>query len=117
RDSGRIWVCDVTGRKLLATLNATGTPSSLAVCSSRPLLATAAVSPRIEMWDLPAGKPVHLKRPDYAQNWSRAVRVAYSPDGKAVATVRRDGSMFLWDAVTRQPRFVLQRSWSHGWPE
>jgi WD40 repeat protein len=80
---------------------------SLEDCASLVELATGRVVRRFE-GDTAARK----RRAEAAQKWARGqaevTAVAFSPDGKFVATGEADNQAIVWDAVTARPLHILK---------
>jgi serine/threonine protein kinase len=54
------------------------------------------------------GKPTPL------QHYSTVIRVAFSPDGRQLASVCYDGTFQIWDAQKRQPLYTLEQQMALG---
>jgi WD40 repeat protein len=85
--------------KHLATLSGhVATVTSAAFSPDGKLLATGGTgrgSGQLKLWDLSTSKPVWQKN----VHTSHVRGVAYSPDGRTVATASYDGTIGLWDAA------------------
>jgi WD40 repeat protein len=70
----------------------------------RQLLTCSGTSLWLLCWDVATGQPVRLGgRHDGGVNWA-----AYSTDGRTVAAASMDGTLFLWETATGQPRLILK---------
>ncbi|MCP4259373.1 MAG: hypothetical protein GY774_17960 [Planctomycetes bacterium] len=92
---------DITQQpKHLVTLSGhVATVTSAAFSPDGKLLATGGTgrgSGHLKLWDLSTGKPVWQKN----VHTSHVRGVAYSPDGRTVATASYDGTIGLWDAAS-----------------
>jgi len=102
-DGWRLW--DAATRRQTAL--APGAVYSLALSPDGQRLATTAYDLQkpgaITLWDVPGGKQLTVIRghKDYV------TAVAFSPDGKTLATASQDGSVKLWDVATQRERVSL----------
>jgi WD40 repeat protein/uncharacterized caspase-like protein len=60
----------------------------------------------VQLWDLRTGKLLR----EMSTRGSMGMAVAFTPDGKAVASCCRDGGAELWDVGTGQRRLVLSQT-------
>ncbi|MBV9448162.1 MAG: WD40 repeat domain-containing protein [Streptosporangiaceae bacterium] len=68
----------------------------LAIATSAPGGASAAVRDQVELWDVLTGQRLTaLSRPDMA----RVTALSWSPDGDTIAAAYADGTEVLWDVV------------------
>lgn len=83
--------------------------NALAYSPTGDRLVTGSRRGKLELWhldELPADKrvvPDSFARRAQAQDGARISSVAFSPDGKRIATGQWDGNVQLWDAHTLQP--------------
>jgi WD40 repeat protein len=69
------------------------------------LLATAGVDGTVGLWDVATGRGLHERLPGPAKVLKEgppniALSVAFSPDGKTIASGDRSGAIYLWDAAS-----------------
>jgi RNA polymerase sigma factor (sigma-70 family) len=93
----QIW--DVGARKLKATLPVVGA-SSLAFSPDGKTLAVA--GGRAQLWDIATGKQIAFPT---IRSGASIVAVAFSPDGKFLATGETDGYVLVWDVATGKEVF------------
>ena len=79
-------------------------------------LATAAWDHTVRFWDVTTGQQTGLLKHDSTTGGQTAplkfdsayvVALAYSPDGRQLATVTRDDRVYIWDVRTNSPSHVL----------
>ena len=69
----------------------------------------------MRLWDAASGRPVRALQ--VASSASRGVNgVAFSPNGRLLASADADGTVRLWNPVTGQPVRVLRASQRAGTP-
>jgi WD40 repeat protein len=69
-----------------------------------PLLASAGADGTVRLWDVAAGRALHVLRGHEGQ----VVAAAFSPDGKLLASGGFDGQIILWDVSTGKARARLR---------
>ncbi len=102
-DDGQARVWDIAAAKELTRITLVDPPSSL-IASLAPdgrALATAAWSDQtICVWSLADGKQLRASAAPPFNLDERLLDLAYSPDGNALVSSHRDGSLRVWDAAT-----------------
>ncbi len=63
--------------------------------------------PGLQRWDLRTGKPLYPSTADRG-NVTAVEDLVWSPDGKHLISVGRDGSIYFWDVETSRPIHVLR---------
>ena len=79
---------------------------------SRPGLRTETAG-NLKVWDLASGKERHV----LAGHAKKVIALAFSPDGKTLASGSMDGSARLWDAATGQELAVLSHPHQGQYPK
>jgi len=88
-----VFLYDVTTGNKIGTIAAGKSTRAIAISGDGALLATAELTPLVELWDLPSGK--HRGAADVQESFSGPI--AFSPDAKLLATGRGDGWTRLWN--------------------
>jgi WD40 repeat protein len=102
-----VTLSDVTTGAALASIGGGGAAGAVAFSPTEPLVAFAREGLRAagdgdaEIWSVPEGSPVRILSPvgggeDYFLGWA----VAFSPDGRLVASPRDNRSVGIWDVRT-----------------
>ncbi|MFQ5858224.1 MAG: BTAD domain-containing putative transcriptional regulator, partial [Anaerolineae bacterium] len=86
----------------------TSNVSSVAFSPDGQTLASGGDDGTIILWDVATGQPIgeplaHTSQGEDVPIVSRNVKLAFSPDGSALASGGADGTIILWDVTTRQP--------------
>jgi WD40 repeat protein len=108
----RLW--DVAARRAITTFEGHTAPvCSLAFSPDGRLLASASNDATVRLWDPTTGQAVKTLRGQRTALSSVACfgvhsTVAFSPDGKALATGGGDGTVRLWDTATKQVSALLR---------
>jgi WD40 repeat protein len=104
---GRVRLWDLRAGQLLHTLPVAGALGPFAP-DGRSFLTNDGT---LQRWELATGRPL---LPDTASLGHRLEvgRVAYSPDGRLLASSSNDGTVRLWEVATARPLHVLQ---GYGW--
>jgi WD40 repeat protein/serine/threonine protein kinase len=96
-----VTISDVASGKVIRTLP--GGVNALAFSPDGTRLATGGSHDRsIRLWDVAAGKQVHvLREPSHEVRSTEQINaLAFSPDGKLLASGSHHGAVKLWDAAT-----------------
>jgi WD40 repeat protein len=89
----------------------------IAFCPDGTRLATSAWDHTVRFWDVTTGRETGLLKHDSSTGGQKVplkfdaayiVSLAYSPDGRQLATVTRDDRVYLWDLRTNSPSHVLK---------
>lgn len=108
-DDKTIILWDVATRQLIVTLKGhTGIINSVAFSPDGKILASASDDKTIILWDVSAAlnASVAARQPigqPLAEHTARVVGIAFSPDGKTLASGSADKTIILWDVATRKP--------------
>jgi WD40 repeat protein/serine/threonine protein kinase len=97
------------GRPSQTVLEFPAVPGRLALAPDGRVLAVALPSRVIELWELPAGKR-RAQINYYADRFSNATRVealAFSRDGRTVASVSDKSLPYLWDAASGEGQLMV----------
>jgi WD40 repeat protein len=113
-ETARLW--DVRTKRLKVTMQAKGPVSTLALAPDGKTLVTASFHGPVRLWKLPSGR-VQASLPVPAQTklllpskkpvspWVSSL--AFTPDGRILATGRVDGSIQLWDSASGALKMTL----------
>jgi WD40 repeat protein/serine/threonine protein kinase len=87
---------------------------ALALSADGKFLVTGSIATPFEVWlwdvrHVEEGPRLEKRRPPLEEHDSPAFGVAFSPDGKHVATAGADGKLIVWDAATSRKQIALER--------
>jgi WD40 repeat protein/serine/threonine protein kinase len=111
----RLWDAD-TGKELANLLGHTNAITTVAFSPDGGTLASGSGDGSVRLWDMsrvpsspPAGRPARLDERTVLQGKQGTVYcVAFSPDGKTLATADQDGTLQLWNVRAGTRRAVLR---------
>lgn len=61
----------------------------------------------LQRWDLATGKPLWTDTREFGHTGD-VYRLAFSPDGRRLATSSEDGTIRIWDVVSRQTKAIIR---------
>ncbi len=93
------------------TIATANTSQMIVVTGTREARLPSIAGNIVQLWDVTTGE----KKTTLRLQTQRATSIAYSPDGKTIATARKRGNTaYLWDAATGKPKGTLERTVGGG---
>lgn len=106
RNTDQVFVCDLVANAVVAQAEWTGHPANRLAFSPDGALVAAACGPVLRMWEVPSARPEGFAasgEPVAEKQVGKLhfLGMAFSPDGRYVATVSKDRTTRFWDVGTR----------------
>lgn len=103
-DSGGVFLWDVATGKRTTTLQGQSVPFCVAFSPDGRALASGGANPSVMLWDVVAGKSTaalngHPDQGCFSKLFAMVSSLAFSPDGKRLASASWDGTINLWDVA------------------
>ncbi|MBL4845180.1 MAG: WD40 repeat domain-containing protein [Planctomycetes bacterium] len=97
---GTVFIHDLASGQIVQEIQAhTLLVNSMAFSADGQTLATGGGDQSVKLWRVATGEDLNPS----LRHWSSVTDVSWSPDGKAIATVDRSGTLIVWSSESFQP--------------